>query len=105
MDVNEPLVSRAYTAFLREKLVVRVKNILGDDVYGLWHVKKIVVHKAGQRYALIPSKETFSTKDEAEHYAQLRTRRFVERKVGRNNGSPWRPAMKYLFAAGFILQR
>jgi hypothetical protein len=82
--------------------VVRVKNILGDDVYGLWHVKKIVVHKAGQRYALIPNKETFSTKDEAEHYAHLRTRRFVERRLGRNPTVQWRAAMKYLVTVGLI---
>jgi hypothetical protein len=84
--------------------VVRVKNILGDDVYGLWHVEKIVVHKEGQRYVLIPSKETFRSKDEAEYYAWLRTRRFVERKLGRNNNNPqWRAAMKYVFTAAFVL--
>jgi len=84
--------------------VVRVKNILGDDVYGLWHVKKIVVYKEGQRYVLIPSKETFRTKDEAEYYAHLRTRRFVERKLGRNNNNTvqWRTAMKCLFTAAFV---
>jgi hypothetical protein len=84
--------------------MVRVKNILGDDVYGLWHVKKIVVRKDGQRYAVIPNKETFRTKDEAEHYAHLRTRRFVERKLGRNNNNTvqWRAAVKYLFTAAFI---
>ena len=99
---------RSYTSFgsvlLRRKPVVRVKNILGDDVYGLWHVKKIVVYKEGQRYVLIPSKETFRTKDEAEYYAHLRTRRFVERKLGRNNNNTvqWRTAMKYLFTAAFV---
>lgn len=60
---------------------VRVKNVLGDDVYGLWHVKKIVVQKGGQRYAIIPRKEAFNTKDDAVHYAQLKTRRFIERNL------------------------
>lgn len=85
--------------------MVRVKNILGDDVYGLWHVKKIVVHKAGRRYAVIPNKETFSTKDDAEHYAHLRTRRFVDRKLERkkNNTVLWRAATTYLFIGGCIL--
>jgi hypothetical protein len=85
---------------LRKKPVVRVKNILGDDVYGLWHVKKIVLQNNGRRYIIIPNKETFSTKDDAEHYAHLNTRRFVERKLGQTNHNPvrWR-AIKYLFAA------
>lgn len=83
--------------------MVRVKNILGDDVYGLWHVKKIVVQKDGQRYAIIPNRETFRTKDEAEYYAHLRTRRFVERKLGltRNHAVRWK-VTKYVFTAAFI---
>lgn len=84
--------------------MVRFKHILGDDVYGLWHVKKIVVRKDGQRYAVIPDKEIFRTKDDAEHYAHLRARRFVERKLDRNNNNTvrWRTVMKYLFATAFI---
>jgi hypothetical protein len=82
--------------------VVQVKNILGDDIYGLWHVKKIVVDKEGKRYALIPRKEIFSTKDDAEYYAHLRTQHFIERKLGRNNLSTVRTAMKYLFTAAFV---
>jgi hypothetical protein len=103
-----PMMSRDLTLLLEwaveGKPVVRVKNILGDDVYGLWHVEKIVVHKGGQRYALIPHKETFGTKDEAEHYAYLRTRRFVERKLGgdNNNTFRWRAGIKYLFTVVFI---
>ena len=83
--------------------MVRVKNILGDDVYGLWHVKKIILQKGRQRYILIPNKETFRTKDDAQHYAQLRTRRFVERKLGQTNNNPvqWR-VMKYLIAATVV---
>jgi len=90
------------SVFMRQNPSVRVKNILGDDVYGLWHVKKILVNKQGQRYALIPRQETFSTKDDAEYYAHLRTQRFVERKLGRNRTVRWRTAMKYLFTAAFI---
>ena len=80
--------------------MVRVKNILGDDVYGLWHVKKIVLQNNGRRYTIIPNKETFSTRVDAEHYAHLSTRRFVERKLGQTNNNPllWR-VMNYLVAA------
>ena len=80
------------------KPVVRVKNILGDDVYGLWHIKKIVVDNNGQRYGLIPNKESFSTKDDAEYYAHLKTRRFVERRLGRHNSGKvqW---VRYIFIA------
>jgi hypothetical protein len=104
MDANEPWAIHASSVLLRGKPVVRVRNILGDDVYGLWHVKKIVVHKAGQRFAVIPKKETFSTKDEAEHYAHLRTRRFVELGLAwkNNNTVQWSAAITYLCIAGFI---
>lgn len=86
------------------KSVIRVKNMLGDDVYGLWHVKKIVVQKGRRRYVIIPHRQTFSTKDEAVHYAHLRTRRFVERNLEEteNRTIRWRPLIKYLFAAAFI---
>src|SRR5688572_25561679 len=85
---------------LRRKPVVRVKNILEDDVYGLWRVKKIVVQKGGQRYALTPKKETFSTKDEAEYDAHLRTQRFVDRRLALNqHHGQWRAAMKYVVMA------
>src|SRR5689334_7375157 len=85
---------------MKGKPMVRVKNILGDDIYGLWHVKKIVVDKDGHRYALIPNKETFSTKAEAVYYAHLKTRRFVERKLGRHNISAvqW---VKYFLIVAF----
>jgi hypothetical protein len=86
------------------KPVVRVKNILGDDVYGRWHVQKIQVRKSGQRYAIIPNKETFRTKDEAAHYAHLRTRRFVERsdELNKSHAVRWTAVMKYIFAAALI---
>lgn len=90
-------------SLLRRKPVVRVKNILEDDVYGLWRVKKIVVKKGRQRYALTPKKETFSTKDEAEYYAHLRTQRFVDRRLGLNqHNGQLRAAMKYVTIAAFI---
>ena len=86
------------------KPIVRVKNMLGDDVYGLWHVKKIVVQKGWQRYAIIPHKQTFSTKDEAVHYAHSKARRLVEYNLQKNKKNPvqWRLVMKYFCAAGFI---
>ena len=81
---------------LKSQPVIRVKNILRDDVYGLWHVNKIVLQKGRQRYTIIPKKETFGTKDDAEYYAHLRTRRFVEGKLGQagNNAVRWR-VIKY----------
>jgi hypothetical protein len=90
-------------SLLRRKPVVHVKNILEDDVYGLWRVKKIVVKKGRQRYALTPKSETFSTKDEAEYYAHLKTQRFVDHRLGLNqHNGQWRAAMKYLAMAAFI---
>jgi hypothetical protein len=90
-------------SLLRRKPVVRVKNILEDDVYGLWRVKKIVVKKGRQRYAITPKKETFSTKDEAEYYAHLRTQRFVDHRLGVNqHNGQWIAAMKYVAMAAFI---
>jgi hypothetical protein len=89
---------------LRRKPVVRVKNILGDDVYGLWHVKRILINKEGRRYVLIPNKERFKTKEGAEYYAHLRTRRFIEGDRGRNqkNTVQWRAALKHLCTAAFV---
>ncbi len=81
--------------------MVRVKNILGDDIYGRWHIEKIVVQKDGQRYAIIPDKKAFSTKDEAECYAHTRTQRFVEREL-RNKTSAARALLKFLFTAAFL---
>jgi hypothetical protein len=84
--------------------MVQVKNILGDDVYGLWHVERILINKEGRRYVLIPNKERFRTKEGAEYYAHLRTRRFIEGDRGRdqNNIVQWRAALKYLCTAAFV---
>ena len=68
---------------LRRKSVVRVKNILSDDIYGRWHIEKIVVENNGQRYAIFPNHSAFGTKDEAERYAYMRTQHFVTQKLGR----------------------
>jgi len=85
------------------KKMVQVKNILEDDVYGLWHVKKILVNKEGRRYVLIPNKEVFKTREEAEYYALLRTRRFVEgQRRPQNNSVQWTAALKYLCTAAFV---
>ena len=81
--------------------MVRVKNIIADDVYGQWHIEKIVVQKDGQRYAIIPDKQAFSTKDDAEYYAHIRARRFVERQLGQNNSNR-RAALKFVFTTTFI---
>ena len=90
------------TMLLSGKPVVRVKNELADDVYGLWHVKKIVLQKGRRRYTIIPNKDTYSTKDDAEYYARLRTRRFVESQLRRINNSR-RPVRKYLAIATMSL--
>jgi len=84
--------------------MAQVKNILGDDVYGLWHVKRILINKEGRRYVLIPNKERFRTKEGAEYYAHLRTRRFIEGDRGgnQNNTVQWRAALKYLCTAAFV---
>ena len=89
---------------LSGKSLVRVKKTLGDDIYGLWHVKKIVVQKGWHRYAIIPPKQTFSSKDEAVRYAHSKARRLVEYNLQKNKKDPfqWRLLMKYFSAAGFI---
>lgn len=88
---------------LNGKPVVRVKNILGDDVYGRWHIEKIVVQKNGQRYAIVPDKKAFSTKEEAEYYAHTRTQRLVERELqNEKRAARWRALLKFLCTAAFL---
>jgi hypothetical protein len=84
--------------------MVQVKNILQDDVYGLWHVERILINKEGRRYVLIPNMERFRTKEGAEYYAHLRTRRFIAGDCGRNqnNTVQSRAALKYLCTAAFV---
>ena len=86
------------------KKMVQVRNILRDDVYGLWHVERILIKKDGRRYVLIPNKERFRTKEGAEYYAHLRTRRFIEGYLERNQNTTvqWRAALKYLCTAAFV---
>ena len=62
--------------------MIRIKNILSDDIFGLWHVKEIVVNKDGQQFAFAPDDEGFATKDDAERHARLRAQRFLQRKLG-----------------------
>jgi hypothetical protein len=89
---------------VRRKPVVRVRNILGDDVYGLWHVKRILINQGRRRYVLIPNRERFRTKEGAEYYAYLRTRRFIEGGCGQNqnNTLEWRAALKSLCTAAIV---
>ena len=67
--------------------MIKIKNILSDDVFGSWHVKKIVVKKAGRRFILRLDDERFATKDDAEHHARVRAQRFLQRKLGLANGN------------------
>lgn len=62
--------------------MIQIKNILSDDVFGLWHIKKIVVKKDGQRFILTLDYERFATKDDAERHARVRVQRFLQRKLG-----------------------
>jgi hypothetical protein len=62
--------------------MIKVKKILGDDIFGLWHVKQIIVNKNGQRFSFAPDPETFCSKQEAELHAHDRTRYFLQRKLG-----------------------
>jgi len=83
---------------------VRVKNILGDDVYGLWHVNKILLQKGRRRYTLVPRSEGFRSKQEAEYYAYLRTRRFIEHQLERahHHTVQWRDVLKYVCVAACV---
>ena len=65
--------------------MIKIKNILVDDVFGLWHVKKIVVKKDSQRFILTLDHERFATKDDAERHARVRAQRFLQRKLGLAN--------------------
>jgi hypothetical protein len=62
--------------------LLRVKSILTDDVFGLWHVKEIIVNKDGQPFAFALDQEAFTSKDEAERHAQLRAERVLQQKLG-----------------------
>jgi len=62
--------------------VIRVKNIIGDDIFGLWHVKRIIVTKDRQHFAFSPEQERFASKDDAEQHGRVRAQRFIQRKLG-----------------------
>ena len=65
--------------------MIKITNILSDDVFGLWHVKQIVVKKDRKRFVLTLDDEKFATKDDAEHHALVRAQRFLQRKLGLAN--------------------
>lgn len=62
--------------------MISVKNILGDDIFGLWHVKQIIVRTDRKQFCFAPDNETFSNKEEAEVHASNRARLFLQRKLG-----------------------
>ena len=62
--------------------MVKVKKILGDDIFGLWHVKQIIINNDGKRFSFAPDNERFSSKEEAELHAHHRARHFIQRKLG-----------------------
>jgi hypothetical protein len=66
--------------------MIKVKKILGDDIFGLWHIKQIIVKKNGKRFSFAPDHETFPTKEEAERHAHHRARQFIQRKLEFLNG-------------------
>ena len=35
----------------KEVTMVKVKKILGDDIFGLWHVKQIIINNGGKRFS------------------------------------------------------
>jgi hypothetical protein len=67
--------------------MIRVKNIIGDDIFGLWQVKRIIVTKDRQHFAFSPEEEKFASKDDAERHGRVRAQRFIQRKLGWINGS------------------
>jgi hypothetical protein len=46
--------------------MIKVKKVLGDDIFGLWHVEQIIVKTDGKWSRFTPDKETFSSKEEAQ---------------------------------------
>ena len=62
--------------------MVKVKKILGDDIFGLWHVKQIIISNDGKRFSFAPDNERFSSKEEAELHAHHRARHFIQRNLG-----------------------
>ena len=61
--------------------MVKVKKILGDDIFGLWHVKQIIISNDGKRVSFAPDNERFSSKEEAELHAHHRAQHFIQRKL------------------------
>jgi hypothetical protein len=42
--------------------MIKVRKILGDDIFGLWHIKQIIINKDGERFSFTPESESFPTK-------------------------------------------
>ena len=61
--------------------MVKVKKILGDDIFGLWYVKQIIINNEGKRFSFAPDNERFSSKEEAEIHAHDRAQHFIQRKL------------------------
>ena len=66
--------------------MVKVKKILGDDIFGLWHVKQIIINNDGKRFSIAPDSERFSSKEEAEIHAHDRAQHFIQRKLAFMSG-------------------
>lgn len=66
--------------------MILVKNILRDDIFGLWHVKRIIVTKDSQHFAFSPEKDKFANKDDAERHGRVRDQRFIQHTLGLMNG-------------------
>ena len=62
--------------------MLKVKKILGDDIFGLWHVKQIIINNEGKRFSFAPDDERFCSKEEAEIHAHHRALHFIQRKLG-----------------------
>ena len=88
---------------LRRKPVVRVKNILEDDVYGLWRVKKIVVKKGRQRLCPHAKEKPSVPRMKLSIMLTLERNALLTVRLGLNqhNGQR-RAAMKYVAMAAFI---
>ena len=82
--ILHPHVVAHTVAYVKERrgTMIRVKNVLGDDIFGLWYVKQVIVNKDGKRFYFAPGHETFATKEEAEIHAVDRARHFIQRKLG-----------------------
>ena len=61
--------------------MIHIKSTLSDDIFGLWHVKKISVKKDGRWFDVAHNDESFPTKDDAEQYGRMCAQRFLQREL------------------------